>query len=97
MSYKTDLKDRWSAFCRSHFRNSLDLAVTFSVTEQTARNWLDGSHAPAGWVVNMAWSAMPAQVAPFLRLVVDNPAAERPKPAPIWAEPLPVNVKRLAG
>ena len=40
--------ERWGDFCRRHFRNSVELAAFFDTDEKTARNWMDGKHAPAG-------------------------------------------------
>lgn len=79
-SHKDDLKTLWSVFCRRHFQSAAHVAVFFDVTEQTARNWIEGSHAPAGWAVNRAWSEMPAEALQGLRLVVDNPK----RPAGPW-------------
>lgn len=71
-SHKDYFKNIWSQFLRAHFQNVQHVAVFFDVREQTAQYWWDAMHAPAGWVINRAWSEMPAAAAQHLRLVVDN-------------------------
>lgn len=79
-SHKDLLKNLWGQFLRSHFQNVQHVAVFFGVREQTAQYWWDEMHAPAGWVINLAWCEMPAQAAAHLRLVADNPAPVAPAP-----------------
>jgi hypothetical protein len=58
-AYRRLFKDRWAGFLRRHFRNSLDVAVHFSVDEKTARLWLEGVNGPQGWVVAHAMASIP--------------------------------------
>lgn len=43
--------DRWAAFLKAHFRNSVTVAFFFSVDERTARLWLEGATAPRSEVI----------------------------------------------
>lgn len=61
--FRAKFPDQWSGFLRAHFRNAEEVAVTFDVTYQTARNWLDGSHRPSGDKVALAAVSMPARFA----------------------------------
>jgi hypothetical protein len=58
--------DRWAKFLRSHFRNSLEIAVFFDVDEKTARQWLNGVNAPQAWVVSFAVVSIPGAVAALM-------------------------------
>ena len=58
-AYRRVFKTRWAGFLRAHFRNSLDVAVHFSVDEKTARLWLEGVNGPQGWVVAHALCSIP--------------------------------------
>jgi hypothetical protein len=51
--------DRWSAFLRTHFRNSIEIAAFFDVDEKTARQWLNGINAPQAWAVSFAVVSIP--------------------------------------
>ena len=51
--------DRWHGFLKAHFRNSVEVAAFFDVTEKTARLWLEGCNAPRGWAVAYAVTRLP--------------------------------------
>lgn len=61
--FRAKFPDQWSGFLRAHFRNAEEVAVTFDVTYQTARNWLEGSHRPSGDNVALAAVSMPRRFA----------------------------------
>lgn len=63
--YRAVLPDRWAAFLRAHFRNSVTVAFFFDVDEKTARNWLDGVTAPRAEVV-LALAERAPSVIPLL-------------------------------
>lgn len=52
--------DRWHDFLKAHFRNSVEVAAFFDVTEKTARLWLEGCNAPRGWAVAYAVTRLPS-------------------------------------
>lgn len=51
--------ERWGHFCRTHFRNSIELAAFFGTDERTARFWMEGKHAPASPFALRAVTAFP--------------------------------------
>lgn len=57
--------DRWSAFLKTYFRNSVTVAFFFSVDEKTARNWIEGTTAPRAEVILSLVQRCPA-VMPLL-------------------------------
>lgn len=59
MAYRRQFRDRWGAFLRAHFQNSLHVAVFFSVDEKTARQWWNDVNQPSGWAVAFARAAVP--------------------------------------
>ena len=59
LAFRRLYPDRWSAFLRAHFRNSLEVAVFFSVDEKTARQWINGVNAPQAWAASFATIAIP--------------------------------------
>lgn len=44
--YRRLFPDRWAAFLRAHFHDSVHVAYVFGVSDRTARNWWDGIGAP---------------------------------------------------
>ena len=46
--------ERWAEWCQANFRNSVELANAFMVSEKTARLWMQGVTAPQGWAVEPA-------------------------------------------
>ena len=56
---------QWSAWCRANFRNSVQLAAAFGVSEKTARLWLEEVNAPQGYAVACASEGLVAGAAPF--------------------------------
>lgn len=64
--FKTVFPDRWAAFLKAHWRNSVDVAHFFDVDEKTARNWMEGVSAPRGALVAWVFDAMPAAAAAYL-------------------------------
>lgn len=63
--YKAVLPDRWAAFLKAHFRNSVTVAFFFDVDEKTARNWMEGVTAPRAEVV-LALAERAPSVIPYL-------------------------------
>lgn len=53
-------RDRWAAFLKAHFRNSVEVAFFFGTDERTARQWLEGVNAPSGPFVAHAVDKFPA-------------------------------------
>lgn len=53
-------RDRWAAFLKAHFRNSVEVAFFFGTDERTARQWLEGVNAPSGPFVARAVDKFPA-------------------------------------
>lgn len=52
-------RDRWAAFLKAHFRNSVEVAFFFGTDERTARQWLEGVNAPSGPFVARAVDTFP--------------------------------------
>ena len=48
MSFQIYFAEQWVRFLRENFHSTVQIAVAFSVTEQTARNWLAGTSVPRG-------------------------------------------------
>lgn len=49
----------WARFLRESFRNHVQVAAVFGVSEKTARLWWEGTTAPQGWAVSWARDAIP--------------------------------------
>ena len=62
---RREFPDRWAAWCREHFRDSVMLAYAFGVSEKTARLWMEGVTSPQGWVVDAAKDGCVDNVPPF--------------------------------
>jgi hypothetical protein len=62
---RTVFPDRWAAFLKAHFRDSVSVAFFFSVNEKTARLWMEGTTAPRAEVVLSLIERAPS-VLPFL-------------------------------
>ena len=62
---RREFPDRWAAWCRDHFRDSVMLAYAFGVSEKTARLWMEGVTSPQGWVVDAAKDGCVENVPPF--------------------------------
>ena len=56
---RRSMPERWSHFCRQHFRNSIELAAFFGTDERTARFWLEGKYAPNASVALRAVTSFP--------------------------------------
>lgn len=52
--------DRWHAFLKAHFRNSVEVAAFFCTDERTARLWLEGTTTPRAWAVSYAVMSIPS-------------------------------------
>ena len=63
--YRAVFPDRWAAFLKAHFGNSVTVAFFFDVDEKTARNWLEGVTAPRAEVV-LALAERAPSVIPYL-------------------------------
>lgn len=63
--FRTVFPDRWAAFLKAHFRDSVAVAYFFGVNEKTARLWMDGVTAPRAEVVLALAERAPA-VIPYL-------------------------------
>lgn len=63
---RTVFPDRWAGFLKKHFRNSVEIAAFFSVSEKTARLWMEGASAPRSEVILALIERNPA-IVPVLR------------------------------
>lgn len=61
--------DQWMAFLRANFRNPVDVAFTFGVTEKAADKWWHGIGGPQGSKVALAFAHFPTQACAFLSKV----------------------------
>ena len=66
-SYRAHFAARWSVFIRENFDSPEHAAMAFGVDGSTARKWWEGSHAPSGFAVGMAYEVMPDAAARGLR------------------------------
>lgn len=64
--YRVLFPDRWAEFLRQNYRNSVEVAFNFDVTDQTATNWLNGTSRPTGDKVALAAAVKPAEFAKYL-------------------------------
>jgi hypothetical protein len=67
MSYRAHFAYRWSVFIRENFDSVEHAAMAFGVDGSTARKWWEGSHAPSGFAVGMAFEALPDEAHRTLR------------------------------
>jgi hypothetical protein len=67
ISYRAHFAHRWSVFIRENFDSVEHAAMAFGVDGSTARKWWDGSHAPSGFAVGMAFEALPDEAHRTLR------------------------------
>lgn len=67
-SYRQFFAARWSAFIRDNFDSPEHAAMLFGVDGSTARKWWEGSHAPSGFAVGLAYEQYPAEAAATLRV-----------------------------
>lgn len=51
---RRDFPEQWQAWCCANFRNSVQCAAAFGVSEKTARLWMEGVNAPQGYAVAAA-------------------------------------------
>lgn len=58
-AYRRVFPDRWAAFLRSNFRNSVEVAAFFDVTHRTAENWMNGTGRATGDKVALAALSFP--------------------------------------
>lgn len=63
--YRTVFPDRWAAFLKAHFRDSVTVAYFFGVNEKTARLWMEGVTAPRAEVV-LALAERAPSIIPYL-------------------------------
>lgn len=75
MTYRAAFKARWMRFVRSHFESPEHAAFVFGVDATTARNWWEGSNAPSGFAVGMAYEQFPDGAARDLTGASDEQAA----------------------
>ena len=68
ISYRAHFAHRWSVFIRENFDSPEHAAMAFGVDGSTARKWWEGSHAPSGFAVGMAFEAMPDEAHRTLRV-----------------------------
>lgn len=59
IAYRARFADRWRDFLRGNFDSAEEVAVAFGVEGSTARKWWEGSHAPSGFAVGLAFALMP--------------------------------------
>ena len=57
--------EQWQAWCCANFRNSVQCAAAFGVSEKTARLWMEGVNAPQGYAVAAAICGLVDGVPPF--------------------------------
>ena len=58
--------DRWFSFLHAHFRDHVQVAYFFGVSERTGRDWWEGKTGSQGWAVAYAIENVPNAVQ-FLR------------------------------
>lgn len=61
--YRVLFPDLWAEFLRVNYRNSVEVAYNFNVTDQTALNWLNCISRPTGDKVALAAMSKPAEFA----------------------------------
>jgi len=66
LNYRTAFRARWSRFLHRHFQGPEHAAFVFGVDAKTARNWWEGSNAPSGFAVGMAYERFPEEAARHL-------------------------------
>ncbi|MGY9047703.1 MAG: hypothetical protein ACKVKF_11715 [Rhodobacterales bacterium] len=69
LSYRQVFAERWSCFIRTNFDSPEHAAMVFGVDGSTARKWFEGSHAPSGFAVAMAYEEFPEAAKLGLRVV----------------------------
>jgi hypothetical protein len=67
MTFRQFFALRWGAFIRDNFDSPEHAAMVFGVDGSTARKWWDGSHAPSGFAVALAYEHFPSETADALR------------------------------
>lgn len=68
-AYRRAFPDLWSRFLRAHFRNPVEVAMFFDMSDTTtARHWWNGTNAPMGHFVAVALDRIPG-AQQFLRVV----------------------------
>lgn len=55
LSYRATFAAEWSRYLRNRYPCAEEVAVAFAVEASTARKWWDGSHAPSGFAVALAF------------------------------------------
>ena len=61
---RSAFRDRWQAFITETWRDPVQVAAVFSVSEKTARQWWVGETCPQGWAVSFATETL-GMVIPF--------------------------------
>ena len=64
--YRALYPDRWIAFLKAHFRDHMQVAYFFGVSERTGRDWWEGKTGSQGWAVAYAVDQIPT-AAEYLR------------------------------
>jgi hypothetical protein len=72
---RADMAERWSLWLRRNLASPEEAAVLFHVRGQTARNWWDGLHRPAGETVMMAQLIWGEAFLDFMRAAPGREAA----------------------
>ncbi|WP_131802325.1 hypothetical protein [Yoonia tamlensis] len=57
----------WRAFLHAHYRNQIEVAYCYGVTEKAAEKWWLGIGGPNGAKVAIAYQTHPAGAATFLK------------------------------
>ncbi len=68
LTYRQFFAARWAEFIRDNFDSPEHAAMVFGVDGSTARKWFEGSHAPSGFAVGMAYEQYPQEAAATLRV-----------------------------
>ena len=63
---RREFPDQWADWCCANFRDSVQLAAAFRVSEKTARLWMQRVNAPQGWAVVSAMQGLIEGVEPFV-------------------------------
>jgi hypothetical protein len=58
--------DMWRAFLHAHYRNQIEVAYCYGVTEKAAEKWWQGIGGPNGAKVAIAFQTNPEGAARFL-------------------------------
>lgn len=59
LSYRATFAAEWAKYLRARYDSPEEVAVAFAVEASTARKWMEGSHAPSGFAVALAFILSP--------------------------------------